>query len=535
MIMVIIGGAFMIAFSIFFHEFGHFVMGRLVGIRARVFSIGYGKGVWKKQIGDTTWQITAIPLGGYVRFYGDDIQEPTSNPGDFYSVSPYKRMVAVLGGPVFNLILGFFLFLLVHSIYGPLKPEVAFWEEIKSESPAFRDGLKEGDIIISINNEKISDFYDIKQQVAMSGGAPLTFKVKRDDKTVEKVIHPVVNSAGISYVGLRPPGQRSIEVNYPSNELWSYRFRTIFGDTTPPVGLRAMAHLNSGDVILEVEGERPDSVTGLQEILGRYHGQTVNVKVKREMLSWLAPWFHEEVEIQVPTSGEYRVNLDNITDLKYNEDVTGQVLVSSHEMFQRALGYISFDGEGAGSFEHMYKRFGSGTVRSTVAIDGRKYKADVKATRIGLMGFQARDSIEPEYMDRHSTFLDVIDSTFADTGKSIMIYPAFFQKLFSGRMSFVDNARGPLGMFAMAGIVFRSGLFDYLQLFAAISFALFVMNLLPFPVLDGGHLMFFIYEAIAGKPVSPAIMESIYRLGFTALLVLGLFIMYKDVIFFLAL
>ena len=78
MTFLILGGAFMLGICIFIHELGHYLCGLLVGVKAEIFSIGYGKGIWKKKIGVTTWQITAFPFGGYVKFYGDDFQDPES-------------------------------------------------------------------------------------------------------------------------------------------------------------------------------------------------------------------------------------------------------------------------------------------------------------------------------------------------------------------------------------------------------------------------------------------------------------------------
>lgn len=70
MLILFIGGVLLLGITIVIHELGHLLLGRLVGIKAEIFSIGYGKGIWKKKIGDTIFQITPFPLGGYVKFYG---------------------------------------------------------------------------------------------------------------------------------------------------------------------------------------------------------------------------------------------------------------------------------------------------------------------------------------------------------------------------------------------------------------------------------------------------------------------------------
>ena len=111
MVITILAGVFMLGVCIIIHELGHLLMGKAVGVKAEIFSVGYGRGIWKKKIGDTTWQVTAIPLGGYVKFYGDDYDEGRDVKGGFFSVSPLKRIIPVLGGPLFNLILGLIIFL----------------------------------------------------------------------------------------------------------------------------------------------------------------------------------------------------------------------------------------------------------------------------------------------------------------------------------------------------------------------------------------------------------------------------------------
>ncbi|NCS92215.1 MAG: site-2 protease family protein, partial [Leptospira sp.] len=110
MLILIIGAVMMLAVSIFIHELGHLLCGMLVGVKARIFSMGYGRGIWKKKIGETTYQITAIPLGGYVMFKGDEYgKKLKGEPGELLSTPPLKRMIPVLGGPFANLVLGFLL------------------------------------------------------------------------------------------------------------------------------------------------------------------------------------------------------------------------------------------------------------------------------------------------------------------------------------------------------------------------------------------------------------------------------------------
>jgi len=535
MIVVILGGIFMLAVCIFIHELGHFLMGRLVGIRAQIFSIGYGRGVWKKRIGETTYQITAIPLGGYVKFYGDDYFEPDHAPGGLLSAAPWRRIVAVLGGPFFNLLLGLVVFFLLHTFSGPLSPRIFISEEGGQDTPAYRDGLRNGDLVLSLNGEAVKDFYDLQQNIILSGGAELRFRVKRGEEEKEMIVHPRVDQAGRAFVGIRTPGQRFLEVNYPFKDLWAYRFFSLFPSSDgPPRRLRALPYLHQGDVILKVQDFEPHSIQELQLFLGKFNGNPVELTVKRETLPWLAPWFHAETKVTIPTSAEFKVILSGLFDVKYGEKIPDQEILSYVTEHEKGLYDIKINGQPPGSFEDLYRKF-SEKSSAEISFNGRDYTAEVVVEKIGLLGFQPNNVIVREYQRPSGSFTEIASTSLKDTWENIMVYPSFFKSLVSGRLSFIDNAMGPVGMFAVAGVVFKYGFIDYMHMLATISIALMVMNLLPFPVVDGGHIVFFLIEAVAGRPVSPIVMEAVNRVGFSILLFLGLWIMYRDFLFLIGL
>ena len=183
MVITILAGGFMLGVCIIIHELGHLLMGKAVGVKAEIFSVGYGRGIWKKKIGDTTWQITAIPLGGYVKFYGDDYDEGRDVPGGFFSVPPLKRIVPVLGGPLFNLILGAIIFLGLGMFTAPPSNQVTILEELGVDSPAHQGGLRTGDTVIAIKGEYLDVFSAIEvidlERHIIDGGRKLQLEVGR--------------------------------------------------------------------------------------------------------------------------------------------------------------------------------------------------------------------------------------------------------------------------------------------------------------------------------------------------------------------
>ena len=541
MILFILGGVLMLALCIFIHELGHYLFGRMVGIKAEIFSIGYGKGIWKKKVGDTTWQITAIPLGGYVKFYGDE-ENPEkrkessklAQSGGFYNAPPLRRIVPVLGGPLFNLILGFLLFLLLHSLSGPLNPRVTFFEDSEADSPARKAGLKNNDIISSVDGKPVHSFMELVQIVALSNGKTLQFEVERDGKRIQKAVKPDVLPSGVSSIGLRMPGERYLQVNYPTLSSWRWRLAALFGNQEVPSHMQALPYLKDGDIIISVEGTAVSSVTSLQGILGRYHGQTVSIEVRRQLIPWLAPWPKYKKTIEVPTRPEYSLYLTNIIDRKYGLLVNNQQFHSALAEHQRGLNYILVNSRAPVSFQHLANQFSS-SKNARLNMGEREYTAKMKSSKIGLIGFRPSTLVYGDYLDSHTSWWASLKASFRDLGNSIMVYPAFFQGLISGRVSFIENAAGPLRIVGAAGLVLESGFQNYLHLFAAISIALFIMNLLPFPVVDGGHIVFFLYEAVVGKPLSLRLRETMHRFGFASLLFLGMWIMYRDFLWIIGL
>ncbi|MEQ9365530.1 MAG: site-2 protease family protein [Leptospirales bacterium] len=538
MIIFILGGALMLGVCIIVHELGHLVGGKLVGVKAEIFSIGYGRGIWKKKIGDTTWQVTAIPLGGYVKFYGaEDFEQTEKAPGGLFSVGPLKRMIPILGGPFANLLLGLAIFLLLHVFSGPLAPRIYLHETLGEKSPAYAGGLRNGDSVLAINDEAVGDFHDMVKLIVLSEGRPLEFRIRRGEETKNIKVTPVVNSSGTSEIGIRMPGEMYLMVSYPFYQVLTYNFTSIFGDTAPPRELRAYPYLRDGDRIIDVQGEAIHSVRDLQRVLGANHGETVTVTVDRESLPWLAPWPTHRARVEIPSAAEHLVHIRKVFDQKYERSVGDQIFVSVSPEHQKRLSEIRIDGEAPGSFERMAERFPAARGGTPVALSmsGREYRAAIETEKIGTLGFISAASIRGDYLDNHDTVLGVLGAAYNDTFKNVMIYPAFFSGLFSGRISFIDNAAGPVRIFGAAGTLIKSDYQNYLQLFAAISIALFIMNLIPFPIVDGGHIVFYLYEAIAGKPVSPAVLESIYKVAFSMLMFLGLWIMYRDIIWIIGL
>jgi len=185
-----ISAIIILSFLIFFHEFGHFLMARLVGVKVEVFSIGFGKKLFCKKFKDTNWCISAVPLGGYVQMKGQDDSNPalkSNDPDSYTSKSPWQRILILLGGPGFNFLLALIIYFFV-AITGWQKLAPIVGRTIPN-TPASKV-LKKGDRIIEINGVKIRAWDDIRKIVENSN--TLHIKILRDGKILNITLTPKI-------------------------------------------------------------------------------------------------------------------------------------------------------------------------------------------------------------------------------------------------------------------------------------------------------------------------------------------------------
>lgn len=177
---------------IFFHELGHFTAARFFGVRVDVFSIGFGKKLFTKQIGDTQWSLSAIPLGGYVKMKGQDDADPTkvSYDEDSYNVKkPWQRIIILLAGPFANFLLAFILYFAIANMGVPkLLPYVG---KVAESTPAYQAGLTKEDKIVQVNGQNIRFWGDIGENINAAKGT-ITLIIEREQRFITLQIVPKI-------------------------------------------------------------------------------------------------------------------------------------------------------------------------------------------------------------------------------------------------------------------------------------------------------------------------------------------------------
>ncbi|MFK0688121.1 RIP metalloprotease RseP [Mesorhizobium sp. IMUNJ 23033] len=194
---------FVLTVVVFVHEMGHYLIGRWCGIGVKAFSIGFGPELFGfNDSHGTRWKLSAIPLGGYVKFVGDmnatssqpsaeDMETLTDAEREvaFHTQPIWKRAATVVAGPLFNFLLTIAVFAVLFSVYGRpvLEPTAA---EVRADSPAAKAGIQPGDRFVSVDGSKIETFADVQRLVSGRAGDAITFTMLRDGKEVTVTATP---------------------------------------------------------------------------------------------------------------------------------------------------------------------------------------------------------------------------------------------------------------------------------------------------------------------------------------------------------
>jgi regulator of sigma E protease len=187
----ILSAIIVLGILVFVHELGHFLLAKRLGVGVLTFSLGFGPKLIGKKIGETQYQISAVPLGGYVKLIGENPEEEIKEEDLSHSFSNqpiWKRACIVSAGPFFNFFLAVVLFFTINLFGIPTFP--AKIGEVSPGLSAEKAGLKKGDVILSIDGENVSKWEDLSKIIRGSKGKELSFKVKRGDEILEMKISP---------------------------------------------------------------------------------------------------------------------------------------------------------------------------------------------------------------------------------------------------------------------------------------------------------------------------------------------------------
>ncbi len=263
----------LIGVLIWFHELGHFLFAKLFGVKVEVFSIGFGPPLLRKQIGETLYQIALIPLGGFVKLYGEE--EKVDDPSAFSSKAGWQKILIAFAGPLFNLLLTVFLFALVFTIGIDVpahekKPAIVGY--VAEGSWAEKAGIRAGDLILRIGERDVKEWRQVRRAIlesSIQGSKSLEIVVRRGGKEVLIRAKPPEIKTGREVFGLNPD------------------LPPVVGGIarTLPDGSPAPAYqigLKRGDRIIEVNGKRVKSWYEVVKEVRGSGGSPVKLKIERD-------------------------------------------------------------------------------------------------------------------------------------------------------------------------------------------------------------------------------------------------------------
>ncbi len=265
--------AIVLGIMVLVHEFGHFAVAKLCGIRVEVFSIGFGKRLFGYKKGDTDYRLSLLPLGGYVKMAGDNPGEaPTGDPGEFNAHPRWQRILVALAGPIANFILALGLMTGVGMFHNEVQEYLsgpAYTDYVPVNTPASRAGIKPGDVIVHYNKIENPTWDEVGTQSLLNINQTIPFSYMHDGQRVDTTLF--IESKGgaenfaLDRLGLIPKMQTipvqvdSLEPNMPS----------------------ARAGIKPGDKIISIDGLQLHSVPALLDYMQDQAGKPASLVVER--------------------------------------------------------------------------------------------------------------------------------------------------------------------------------------------------------------------------------------------------------------
>ncbi len=425
------------------HEWGHYYVAKLCGVKILRFSIGFGKPIYQRLTSSgMEFVIAAIPLGGYVRMLDGRVDDvvPEQQSVAFNNQPVSQRIAIVAAGPIVNFIFAIFASMLIGLLgFSAPKPVV---QEVEQNSFMYRAGVQPYDQIIAIGGKSTQDWREVIFQLStFSGEQNMPFTVMSENGLQRNLVAPI--------------NGWKIDPDEP-DLLGAFGIQRFAPEVTTTIAVvsedtpASRAGIRENDKILEINGTTQEKWSQMVEIIEANPNESATFLVSRDGA-------FQRIEV---TFGEHP-----------EREGVG------------FLGVIPFREAYPEDFIHR-----------------------VQYGPIGAFAYGVQEMI------------DISSLTLTMLGKLIV-----------GDVS-VKNLSGPVSIAQGAGNSANAGLIAFLSFLALISVNLGIINLLPVPMLDGGHLMYFFFEWITGKPVSESVQEIGMRVGGLLILALMATAIFNDII-----
>ena len=523
---------------VFIHELGHFMVARFCGVRVETFSLGFGKKILKWKKGDTVYCVSLFPLGGYVKMFGHEYGQKVAEkdkPVAFLHKKLWQRAAIVLAGPLMNFFLAIFIFAALNMTIGDKKiyPVVG---ELDPASPASQAGLAYGDRIISVDKVLVNSVGELKKIIFQKPEAQLNMEIKSVSGEVR--IQTVPSSKG------KTMGKWGfLETGGMVEGLDFFAPAAIVGVTDPnsPAG---QAGLKTFDQVLSVNEKK---ISGRKELFHLLNHPSSsenilwNMEIQREdqvkNLTLNSPADYQ------PGQGVHQLGLARsdlfIADLKKGGVAErtglkkGDFLFKINEERVPDWGFVvkkikSFD-ENQGPLLIQVKRKGE-TKSFSLAPEMKTQIINGIENKYYMLGIIARSPLFPvggNYIERQTNPFKALGAGVNKTLHWCAVVGVYIQKFITGEIS-RRTLGGAISIGRAAYNSYSYGLEYFFKIMAILSVQLFLINILPIPVFDGGHLLFYVIEFFNRGPLSMKKMIIAQQLGLVFLLFLLIFTTFND-------
>ena len=434
-----------------FHEYGHYWVARICGVKVLRFSIGFGKILytWKFAGGETEWVLSAIPLGGYVKMLDEHEGEvkPEELSRAFNRQPVIRRMAIVVAGPLANLLLAIALYwgLFIYGVPG-LKPVLG---KIASATPAAVAQLQAQQTIVSINGTDTPSWQEVRWvllDAVLRGGQA----GKRNSADLEiRTTQGVMISRALDISSLTAADLDSDFLHKLGLQPYMPQVRPVIGKLVEG-GVAQRAGLKADDIILNANGETVEDWEAWVRIVRSHPASMLRLEIKRD---------------------GHLITLDLTPD--------------------------------------------------SVA------EGDKKIGKIGAAPWINQQEYDDLMTEVRYPPVKAFGQAVRKTWETSVVSLQMMGRMVVGQVS-LKNLSGPVTIADYAGQSAHMGMNTYLSFLALISISLGVLNLLPIPLLDGGHLLYYMAEMIKGSPVSDKLWEAGQKVGMALLFTLMALALFND-------
>jgi regulator of sigma E protease len=556
---------FVLGLLVFFHELGHFVAAKACGIYVDRFSLGMPPRIFGVRWGETDYCVGALPIGGYVKMAGQE-DVPTSEgeqesefahvPKDrwFNSKPVWQRLIVIIAGPLMNVVLALVLYGLIVIVGSNVPasdldnrvgrvemnapaataqlyrvPEGGAAPDFQKEPDAV--GWRTGDHIVSIDGDEIQNMQDVLFKAILGGGNPREVVIDR----------PNDQGSGLErYISHVVPVKLEGGLPYRRFGTTPYLIAQI-SDVQPGSPAEA-AGLKNGDVIEKANGQIIDKITLVTMISKIKPGEELDLGVRRggELVSLrfrprqigrimsleteptlATPFGDAANELPAPdaplTIVQVSKEFNEATGVKDGDRITEVEGQPATVELLRKLQTERIGGEIAVKILRPAVLFG-------LARKSEVFDAKLTVEPIGQIGVSFSEPMVFHKLPARRAVGEAIRLCRLDLERTVLM----LSSLFSGEVS-AKELGGPILIYQITTSAAQEGFATLLKRTAFISVNLCIINLLPIPVADGGHIVFLMLEAVRRKPLDIRIMERIQQAGLVLLLLIFLFVTFNDI------